>query len=385
MTIAFLGQKGLPAKSGGIERHVEFVATGLASRGHRVVVYGRRWYVGGAVAPVGIEQRITGGIFTKHLDAITHGLSALWDARRLQPDVIHLQGPSIGLIAPFARLLVPRAKLVITFHCLDREHAKWNAVARWMLKLGEWMTCRFAHRTLTVSQTLARYCLKEYRCQVQYLTHPFPLEKEPPATFWLAQNGLAHDRYFLFVARLIAHKNAHVLVEAYRRACVKQPSLAKDLPLAIVGGGAWTDAYVAELKRQASQVPGVVMLGEKTGEELRAIQSYAMAHVFPTASEGLAFSMIEAGACGRPVIMTDLPQNREALGEGTIEVPVGDVDALADALLRLANASPAERFAIGASVRRHVQAVFDYGSRVADIEQVYAELQQKPMEAFARA
>src|SRR5690348_1378618 len=105
MVIAMIGQKGLPARSGGIERHVETLAAGLASRGHRVIVFGRAWYVaGGNGVPAGVEQVLTSGIRTKHLDAITHSFTALWSARKFHPDVVHIHGTGAAILSPVARL-----------------------------------------------------------------------------------------------------------------------------------------------------------------------------------------------------------------------------------------------------------------------------------------
>ncbi len=372
MRIAMIGQKGLPARSGGIERHVDFVSAGLARAGHEVIVYGRRWYTQETALPNGVQQRFTRGIHTKHLDAVTHGITALWDARQLRPDIVHLQGPSIGIIAPLARLLVPSAKLVITFHCLDREHAKWNPLARLVLRIAEWMTCRFAHRTITVAQELAAYCQKTYGCQALYVTHPMP-EMERPAADALAEFGLTKDQYFVSVSRLIPHKNVHVLLEAYARACERFTSM-RDMPLVIVGDGSFTDGYVAQLKARAAQIPGVMMVGEQTGETLRALQAFPRGYVFPTASEGLAFSMLEAGALGAPVIMTDLPNNIEALGTAPIQVPVGDVEALATALGSLANAPLSRREEISKGVKTHVSTHYSYDGRIGDLIGLFLDL-----------
>ena len=119
-TIAMIGQKGLPARSGGIERHVQHLATSLVERGHRVIVFGRAWYVAQSKAPNGVEQIITKGIKTKHLDAITHSFTAILAARKLRPDIVHIHGAGIAVLVPLVRLLVPKAKVVVTFHCIDR-------------------------------------------------------------------------------------------------------------------------------------------------------------------------------------------------------------------------------------------------------------------------
>ena len=373
MTIVMIGQKGLPARSGGIERHVELLASGLALRGQRVVVFGRRWYVGDAQAPAGVEQIFTSGIKTKHLDAITHSFTALLAAMPLRPDVVHLHGTGIALLTPVARLLFPRAKVVVTFHCLDRRLAKWGWLAKAAFRVGEWLACHCAHQTLTVSQSLARYCLENYGCQVTYVPQLFEapqcLAAPAPRAF-----GLEPDKYLLFVGRLIPDKCAHVLVQAYKQASQIKPELFKNLPLVIVGGSAHSDRYVEDLTRQAGQVPGVVMLGEQSGNALRGLQAHALVHVFPTASEGLSLAILEAAVSAKPIIASDLPENREATGGLAWEVAANDPAALAEKLIEVAALPPTERARVGAAVQSHVQKTFVTSLAIDDILNSYQTL-----------
>lgn len=371
MTIVMIGQKGLPARSGGIERHVEILAQGLASRGHRVVVFGRAWYVGGSRAPAGVEQIITSGIRTKHLDAITHGFTAIWRARALKPDIVHLHGTGIAVLTLFARLLMPKSKVIVTFHCLDRVLAKWNGFAKIVFLIGEWMACQASHRTIAVSETLARYCLDTYGTQTAYVSHPIPEPEAVSDLGALNANGLQADKYFLFVGRLIPDKQAHVLVEAYALARKERLDLFVDRPLVLIGGASWTDRYAKWLCRLAARTNGVVMLGEKSGRELATLQAQALAHVFPTASEGLSFAVIEACQYRRAIIATDIPGNCEATGGHMKAVPSRDVSALADALIDLASQSRTQRLELGSRAHAYVSRVHHVEDRLDDLVRVY--------------
>ena len=373
-TIVMIGQKGLPARSGGIERHVSFVATGLAERGYRVIVYGRKWYVGTNKAPAGIEQRLTAGIHTKHLDAITHSLTALWDARRVSPDILHLHGTGIALLAPLARILFPRTKLVVTFHCTDSEHAKWNAFAKAILRLGEWLACRIPDRTIVISQVLMRACLQKYRCQSVYISHPYQLPAAIPSPELLKPFQVKENSYLLFIGRLVPNKQIHVLLKAYAAARKQDPARFQSVPLLIVGGGIWTDHYVQWIHRLGANIPGVQFLGERQNEALQALQAHALAHVFPTSSEGLSLAMLEAASYRRPIVMTNLPQNREAVGSSAIEVRSQDVEDLTRGLQELLTLSPDVRAAKGEASYQHLVRSFQYIDRIDDLDRMYREL-----------
>ncbi len=380
MVIAMIGQKGLPARSGGIERHVETLATGLASRGHKVIVFGRAWYVAGSQAPVGIEQVITPGIRTKHLDAITHSFTALWVARRSHPDVVHLHGSGVALLTPVARLMHPRAKVVVTFHSIDRVLTKWGPVARVAFRVGEWMACHLPHRTVTISQVLAAYCQKTYGVQTAYVTHPVPLPEVPTdVDNYLKPHGLVVDNFYLFVGRLIPDKMAHVVVEAYAKACDERPSLFVDRPLVIVGGAAWTDAYASWLFDLAGRTPGVLMLGQRSGKELVALQAGALAHVFPTVSEGLSLSLVEACQLNRLVIATDIEANLEATNGSMLRIRPRDIESLSNALIQAAEMSSADRSLMSMPAHRHAIASHDLDDRIDDMERIYLETLGRPV------
>ncbi|MBP6944516.1 glycosyltransferase family 4 protein [Patescibacteria group bacterium] len=376
MTIVMLGQKGLPARSGGIERHVSLLSSGLAARGHRVVVYGRQWYAKEGVKQDGnLEQRFSKGLTTKHLDAITHGCTALWDARQLNPDILHIHGAGTALLLPLARLLHPHAKIITTFHCIDWEHAKWGPVARFAFRLGEWLMGRHSDRVITVSEALTRYCLRSYNVQTEYIAHPFTLPSTPLQAEEIVNSfKLAPERYLLSVSRLVAHKQPHLLITAYREALQRFPALFANIPLVIVGSGSWTDGYVRQLEALAATTPGVQLLGEQTGASLASLQALALAHVFPSRSEGLAFTTLEAGGYGRLAIMSDIPANREASGGSALFIPVGDEEALIQALIQAASMTASERRYLGQGFAAHVKTQYNFTERVDEMIRVYREV-----------
>jgi len=108
---------------------------------------------------------------------------------------------------------------------------------------------------------------------------------------------------------------------------------------------------------------------------------YAQAHivVLPSYREGLPKSLIEAAACGRPVVTTDVPGCRDAIEPGVsgLLVPPRDARALADAVLRLAQ-DAALRERMGAAGRRLAERDFGLQSIVQAHLDLYAELTGHP-------
>ncbi|MDO8624918.1 MAG: glycosyltransferase family 4 protein, partial [Candidatus Diapherotrites archaeon] len=243
MRIFLIGQKGIPAHGGGIERHVEELATRLVREGHEVLAYARRHYTDSSRTHVhGVRVVHLPTLHFKHLDAIVHTLLASIHVLFQRADIIHYHaiGPASLLWIP--RLLNPRATIVFTFHCQDYHHQKWNWFARTALRIGEAIGCRFAHHVITVSKTLTDYAWAAYQVPTTYIPNGAVAEATHARATARQMNtfGLARQEYVLAVARLVRHKGIHDLIAAYQTLSTKKK-------LVIVGDGAFTDDYVREL------------------------------------------------------------------------------------------------------------------------------------------
>ena len=104
---------------------------------------------------------------------------------------------------------------------------------------------------------------------------------------------------------------------------------------------------------------------------------WASAHiaVLPSQREGLPLSLLEAAACGRPLIATDVPGCRAVIRPGIngLLVPLGDADALADAIDQLA-ADAALRRKFGQASRELVEREFSATRVGRDLVQLYQRL-----------
>jgi glycosyltransferase involved in cell wall biosynthesis len=111
----------------------------------------------------------------------------------------------------------------------------------------------------------------------------------------------------------------------------KLAAAARELPLVLVGA----------TRPWAHELPGVVLTGEVSDDELAAIYSGAHALVLPSEVEGFGLTAVEALACGTPVVVCDTPALRESLGARATFVARGDMGALIDAAQAAARPAPA--------------------------------------------
>ena len=306
-----IGQKGIPAQAGGIERHVEELSKELIKHGYEILVFCRRWYGNAEDNYQGIRCIQTPCIRSKHLDAITHTFTSILRASRENVDIFHIHGVGPALLAWLPKLLRPSAKVIVTFHCVDRFHQKWNGFARLMLHLGEWIACKAADHTITVSQTLQGYCQTQYKTKTVYIPNGTQIPMIDSDTSLLDQFDLEPSNYLMMCSRLVRHKQAHTLIFAWQYLYETEPDLVHGKKLAIVGGSAFTDDYVQELELLAAGDPSIVMTGTQTGETLKTLFANSYAIVHPSKSEGLPIAVLEAMSYGKCVLSSDIPENRE--------------------------------------------------------------------------
>ncbi len=371
MRIAIIGQKGIPTLFGGVERHVEELSVSLAQRGHAVTVYTRPYYTNPQRrAWKGVHLVSLPSVRTKHLDAISHTLLATFHAILHNFDVVHFQGVGPALLSFLPRVLRPRMRVIVTFHCLDRLHKKWGAFARTMLRLGEWAAVTFPHRTIVISRTVQRYCRRRYGAAPVYIPYGVSFDAPSPrSSAGLTRRfGLHADRYILVVSRLIPHKGIHYLIEAYKR-------LRTTKKLVIVGDAFYTDDYARQLRTLAGNDPRIVFTGFQHGAALANLYAHAYLFVLPSETEGLPMVLLEAARAGTCVLASNIPENMEMIkadGE-TIGCTFRnkDTDDLTRKLRELLQ-QPLVIKRKGRLAQNVVRRVFNWQTVTRDIERVYA-------------
>jgi glycosyltransferase involved in cell wall biosynthesis len=174
-----------------------------------------------------------------------------------------------------------------------------------------------------------------------------------------------------YVGRLLADKGVRSLVEACR--ILSARGRAVRFVLAGEPDPANPGSIPPTEIESWKAIEGLNLLGHI--DDIREV--WAMSHiaVLPSRREGLPKSLLEAAACGRPIVATDVPGCREIARADVngLLVPADDAAALADALDRLAgDADMRTRF--GAAGRALVEAEFSEHRIGAEIVALYGKL-----------
>jgi sugar transferase (PEP-CTERM/EpsH1 system associated) len=170
------------------------------------------------------------------------------------------------------------------------------------------------------------------------------------------------------VGRMQGVKDQVLLARAFVLALQQQPALRQSWRLVMVGDG--------PLREQALQVlagAGVADLAWLPGErrDVPEIMQSLSCFVLPSLAEGISNTILEAMACGLPVVATAVGGNAELVAAGRTGevVPAADAKAMADALLRMSQGSRAQE--MGGEGRREVERRFSMQAMVGAYQSLY--------------
>ena len=369
MKIAFIGQKGIPAKLGGVERHVEELATRLAQDGHEVFAYVRNNYTDkGMNEYKGVKLIHLPSIATKNLDAISHTFFAIVHAIFHRYDVVHVHSIGPNSLNFLLRIFKPGTALVATHHCQDYAHQKWGFFARTYLKFGEYMACRIPHKTIVISNTLQKIVKERFGTDAVVIPNGANVSISEDSSE-LEKWGLEKGGYILAVSRLIRHKGLQYLIPAFKE--LEDRGLAHGKKLVIVGDGFYTDDYVSELKDLAEGRKSIIFTGAQSGQVLSQLFSNCLFFVQPSDSEGLSIALLEAMGYGKAVLVSDIPENKEAVSDAGLLFNHGDVYDLGIGMANLLENKDGLIESLGEKGKARVDEQYDWSKIVKKTEELY--------------
>jgi alpha-1,3-rhamnosyl/mannosyltransferase len=230
----------------------------------------------------------------------------------------------------------------------------------------------FAARRIAISEFIKKEICEHYGIPPWQVT-AIPLAaaagfyKRPDALVEavLRQLGLPDD-FMLSVGSLEPRKNLQLLVEALKTA-------KTEMPIVLTGWEGWgqknwlSDLAGTELKKR------IFLTGYTTDEELACLYSAAKALVYPSLYEGFGLPILEAMACGCPVICSNAASLPEVAGEAAILVDPHDAKALALAITDISGNPSLRESLIQKGLQR--EALFDWKAAAQKTLEVFRDVQ----------
>ncbi len=362
MRIAIIGCRGLPAADGGVERVVEQITRELSTRGHEVLIYSRKSYVGDSPQPQFGTRIITGGLDGKHLDTITHTATAMFNAVRNGVDVIHLHNPGPAMLSWMADWAAK--PIVLTLHAPDWKRDKWSTAARTFLRFGLRAGMKRADAVTSVSSSLAEELAGEFEREVAYIPNaPEPAEYIEPSE--IGKWHLEPEKFALWVGRFEPEKRLDLLLKAWDKA---QPTV----PLVVVGDFQ-KNAYGIDCRAVACE--NVLFVGPQYGKVLAELYSNAAVVIQPSVLEGMSMVLLEAAAHGRCVIASDIPANKDVMGDACLYFAADSLNELAGQISRCLE-QESLRKQLGQEARQTVQAKYSWPAVAREYEKMYLAVKE---------
>lgn len=333
-------------RSGGISRVIYHTLAELSRdpRGHELHAFV-------PVAPANLDEWRGLTFHTTGARTQRPGVRILWEQtalarelRRLRPDLLHgmayalpvgWSGPAVVTVYDLSFLLFPRA---------------FKPANRIYLAAATRASTRRARRVLTISEFARRDIVRllqvpEDRVDVTYPAVEDRYRVLPDAEVAAFRVARGLPQTFIFaVGTLEPRKNLVGLLQAYARVEKPRP------PLYVAGGAGWLTSPIFDTVRLLQLAEDVHFLGFVPEDELPLWYNAARLFAYPSLYEGFGLPVLEAMACGTPVITSTAASLPEVGGKAAVLVPPQDVERIAQEMQRVLE-DPQQRMEMRAAGR----------------------------------
>ena len=242
------------------------------------------------------------------------------------PDVIYSSSDFLPDVIPalMARMMIIRGVWIQKIHHLIPEERLIPSLAQ---EVSLFLIRRFADKVIVVNPLLKEELRRRGFKRAKLIVNPNGVNN-----IYFSRIRYKAGFTATFLARLHPSKGIYDLVDIWARVCEQMPRSR----LAIVGHG--PPDVVAELEdrikaRKLSN--NIKLYGYLKDDEAYEILKGSKVFVFPSHEEGFGIAILEAMACGVPVVAYDLPVYREFFGDKINVVPVGATQEFADKIISL--------------------------------------------------
>ena len=267
-----------------------------------------------------------------------------WEMARRPPDALFVPAHVLPIVHPRASLVTVHDLGYLYFPEAHprRQRLYLDLSTRWNARSAAHL---LADSEATKADLVARYGTSPDKITVAYPGYDERLApvRDPAAVEAAkARYGITGD-YFLYLGTLQPRKNLVRLMEAFAKSEIRNPK--SEIYLVLAGKRGWLyDDLFAQVSRLG--LGGrVIFPGYVPDEDKSALLSGALAFVFPSLYEGFGLPVLEAQACGCPVITSATSSLPEVAGDAALLANPTDTAAIA-AQMRAIAADPTLRAAL---------------------------------------
>lgn len=298
-----VGARGIPNVEGGSERNAERIFPFVVARGADVEVLCLAGYTDRSEYR-GVKLTTMPHVRVLRTDKLAYYVFAWFHALRHRPTSVHLQG--IGAAIMVLPYKLAGFRTVARYGSADYLLAKWGRLGKLGFLLAEWQL-RFASRVIAVTPKLAeRLEARGIKGNVVVIPNAVDPPDHGTDTPNLERLSLKPGSFVLSVGRVTAAKNFKILIEGFLAAKAADPSIEK----LVIVGGMDDRRYYASIEHLLGN-PDVIMTGRLPGGSFNDLFRNCRFYVNSSVHEGQSNAVLEAIAHRKPVILSDIPENRD--------------------------------------------------------------------------
>jgi glycosyltransferase involved in cell wall biosynthesis len=371
MHIVHIFKDCYPPTTGGIEQHMNLLCRRLARRVDVTMMAPSR-------SKRRVEDRVEDVRVLRipefgRVASVPLCPSAPFELRRLRPDIVHLHFPNP--MGDFAQLLgTPRVPFVVTYHADIIKQKVFIPLYRPVIKC----LLNKASKILISAAENINFQFIDSGLRGKCAVIPFGIETEdfrlrgPEGSQARALRGEFEGPIVLFVGAARYYKGLDILLR----------SMVKVKGNLMLGGRGTEDLSLKRMAADLGISERTHFWGEVSQSQLRILLHAADIFVLPSIDrcETFGIGQLEAMACCKPVISTDLPTGVRSVNRDGITgfvVPPGEPDALAGAINRLLS-NPCLCAEFGKAALRRVENEFSADVMVSKTLEVYHEVLADP-------
>ena len=254
-----------------------------------------------------------------------------------------------------------------------------SPLKRLLLKWNMRSSLRRADRILTASEymreeLLAYYGIPAEKVRVLYNsvdTARFKSDLDPARVLHMRETYGIGGEYILYMGALEPRKNLSRLVDAYARLCRRHGDVPK---LVLAGRRGFRHEHLERKVTRLGLTDSVIFCGYVAERDKPYLLAGARLFAFPSLSEGVGAPVLEAMACGTPVLTSDRGALPEICGDGALFVDPEETDSIYEGLVTLLFYEE-KRLAIAANgVERTKDVRFSRTQNAEELYRIYQEL-----------
>ncbi|MCJ7425167.1 glycosyltransferase family 4 protein [Candidatus Bathyarchaeota archaeon] len=287
----------------------------------------------------------------------------------IQPDIVHIN--CLPFLTSFQSAKVAKKthwKSVLQVHGVIVQRGFFFNI------LQETYNYTFGHSTFSNADRVICLTTSDAEKVSRYGCSPEKLQVIP--------NGVDVDKFrpmngetsglLLWCGRFVHEKGLEYLIRAFE--FIRRKSGGQTVKLTMAGDGPLFPR-ILQLAEKSGLGRTVSFIGPIPRKEIPSLMNKSSIYVLPSLNEGMPYALLEAMACGKPVIGSDIPGIRDVIthGQNGILVPPRSPEAFANAILELLEDGDKRR-RLGQKARELMVKEYSWDAVTREVEMVYSEM-----------